>query len=146
MSCINQYIHSESDCETIYSFEEEEEEEREEEEEEEEYDFEYYDDIDEYYYNESKELPSVKVPTVQVPSKYLKIPEKNPWKKNSEEVVKTMAEIFKEEEEIRKIEEKKKEELEKISKQRKERFRNSRSSFHFKNDSEAVKKKFLLKK
>ena len=144
MSSINEYIHNDSDCETVYSYEDIEEQEEYDEEEyndgdyEEEYDDEYYEPE---YIKPKKEIIKHFRSNIDT-----KIPEINPWSKKNNEVIKTMAEIIKEEEEIKKIEEKKRIEMEKISKQRKERFRHSRSSFHFKNETESKNRKLLLKK
>lgn len=148
MSCINQYIFEDnSDCETVYSYEEQEIDKENEEEYQEENEEEYYDD----YYDEDEyqelEYITVKKEVIEPRKKMnMKIPEVNPWNKNKEETIKTMAEILKEEEENKRKEDVKKKEMEHLSKQRKERFRHSRSKFHFKNETEGTKKKFLLKK
>ena len=145
MSCINQYIFEDnSDCETVYSYEEEEIDKENEEEYEEEYDDEY-DGYEEEY--QEPEYITVKNQCIEPRIKInTKIPEVNPWNKEKEETIKTMEEIIKEEEENKRKEDVKKKEMENLSKQRKERFRHSRSKFHFKNETEGTKKKFLLKK
>jgi len=146
MSCINQYIFEDnSDCETVYSYEEQEiDKENEEEEYQEENEGEYYDEYEDEY--QEPEYITVKKEVIEPRKKMnMKILEVNPWNKNKEETIKTMAEILKEEEENKKKEDIKKKEIEKLSKQRKERFRHSRSKFHFKNETEGTKK-FLLKK
>lgn len=138
---MNNYIHNDSDCETVYSYEEEEIEK--EYEEEEYYDGDYEEEYDDEYYEPTYIEPKKEIKNYNINTK---IPEVNPWNKNNTGVIKTMAEILKEEEENKKVEEQKKKEMEKISKQRKERFRHSRSSFHFKNETESKNRKLLLKK
>jgi hypothetical protein len=150
MNSINDYLHKESgvdsDCETVYSFEEEESSQSENEYEDEEY---YEGDIDDEYYDEDYD-PLYVDPREEIKRNYtvnVKVPEQCPWNKKETGKVKSMMEIIKEEEEKKKIEEKKKMEMDKISKKRKERFRNSRKSFYFKNDNtEGTKKSLLLKK
>lgn len=145
MSCINKYIFEDnSDCETVFSYEQEEIDGENEEECDEEY-YDEYDGYDEEY--QEPECITVKNQLIEHHIKInTKIPEVNPWNKKKEEPIKTMEEIIKEEEEIKRKEDIQKKEMEKISKQRKERFRHSRSSFHFKNETEGTSKRFLLKK
>lgn len=144
MSSINEYIHDDSDCETVYSFEEVEEEENNEEED---FDEEYYEDFEDEYYEPEYIQPEEEIKKKFCHTINTKIPQVNPWSfNNNNNIIKSMDEILKEEEENKKIEDEKQRKRDELLRKRKERFRNSRSSFHFKNEPDGIKRKLLSKK